>query len=361
MTKNYIKRMKLVRTISAVLATIFTILLISTIVLSGTIDQRFHMSMQQKEEVFKELVASIEFNGVGDGLKNLAVTYSKLFPRRNVNVIVTDSSGKVLFNLNQGYMPDSGRFLVAVPVSNEGPYYHNAFIIDNNKEIRYMVGIENPGDTFKLREFTSQLGVELPEAHDGTYEVERSVNGVNKKIRIDFRGNFNNNSNMHYAYIGSKGLNLYTVFDNDFSFRHYNNDRLSAIRNIMGGITIMFLILFWLSLPIWVFMDASSRDFKAPLWSILTLATNIVGLLIYLTVRPEFKKCVNCEQALDKKFVVCPYCGTTNRNVCGNCKQVLDDSWAVCPYCGTRTEAAPEESEMDTAVVETGLDKGHFS
>jgi RNA polymerase subunit RPABC4/transcription elongation factor Spt4 len=93
-----------------------------------------------------------------------------------------------------------------------------------------------------------------------------------------------------------------------------------------------------LLLPIWVFLDARKRKFKAPLWGILTLVTNIAGLIIYLTIRPEPVSCTNCGELLNTEFVTCPYCGTVNRDICPNCKKVISKEWNVCPYCSYAIE-----------------------
>ncbi|MCX7711089.1 MAG: zinc ribbon domain-containing protein [Clostridia bacterium] len=338
----------------AICVSIIVILVITGVILSGFISQKDHAYLQQKDGLFKAMNASIEFNGISEEVKTLASSYAKLYPGGKANVIITDASGKVLFSLNQGFMPQNDRFLVAVSTDEKHSFSNDAFILDDNKEIRYILNVNNPDNTFKLKEFSSQLGVKLPSNRNDSYEVERTVDGIKKNIKIDFNNSYNSSYDMQYAYIGSKGLNLYTIFDGSYFYEQHNSDPLYVLRDTIGKILILFFILFWLSLPLWVFMDASSRDFKAPLWSILTLATNVIGLLVYLTVRPEYKKCISCEQALDKSFIACPYCGTMNRTVCSNCKQVLEDTWSVCPYCATRQEAHGEElSNVSETVTQT--------
>ena len=111
------------------------------------------------------------------------------------------------------------------------------------------------------------------------------------------------------------------------------------IASIFSPIAVLSLIIYWLLLPLWVFMDARKREFKAPLWAILVLITNAVGLIIYLVVRPEFPKCKNCGEQLNNRFVICPYCGIQNKLLCSACKQIIEESWVVCPYCGQNNEA----------------------
>lgn len=52
-------------------------------------------------------------------------------------------------------------------------------------------------------------------------------------------------------------------------------------------LTLVFLAglaVYWLGLPLWVYLDASSRGEAAVLWGAFVLITNLVGLLAYLIV-----------------------------------------------------------------------------
>lgn len=47
------------------------------------------------------------------------------------------------------------------------------------------------------------------------------------------------------------------------------------------------LLLYWLSLPGWVALDALKRQERAALWGIFTLIGNLIGLLVYMLARKE--------------------------------------------------------------------------
>lgn len=53
---------------------------------------------------------------------------------------------------------------------------------------------------------------------------------------------------------------------------------------ILTLIFVAGLAVYWLGLPLWVYLDASSRGEAAVLWGALVLLTNLVGLLAYLIV-----------------------------------------------------------------------------
>lgn len=57
---------------------------------------------------------------------------------------------------------------------------------------------------------------------------------------------------------------------------------------VLGLLAFLFgLALYWLSLPLWVYLDARSRAEKAAVWAIFTLLGNLAALIAYLLVRKE--------------------------------------------------------------------------
>jgi hypothetical protein len=43
-------------------------------------------------------------------------------------------------------------------------------------------------------------------------------------------------------------------------------------------------LVYWLALPVWVYLDARARAEAAALWGVFVLFTNLVGLIAYLIV-----------------------------------------------------------------------------
>jgi len=83
----------------------------------------------------------------------------------------------------------------------------------------------------------------------------------------------------------------------------------------------------WIVLAIWVYKDAEKRDSSGALWLIIVLITGLLGLIIWLVVRPpEGGKKPNTSAAApsDRR---CPSCG----------RSIPDDA-RVCPYCGKNFE-----------------------
>lgn len=86
---------------------------------------------------------------------------------------------------------------------------------------------------------------------------------------------------------------------------------------------VMFII--WIVLAVWVYKDAEKRGSSGALWLIIVIVTGIIGLIIWLVVRPPIggktsgetstgsggndRRCPNCGRGIPLDANVCPYCG----------------------------------------------------
>lgn len=91
-----------------------------------------------------------------------------------------------------------------------------------------------------------------------------------------------------------------------------------------GALCIIPLIIFvlWIILAIWVYKDAQKRGSSGALWLIIVIITGIIGLIIWLVVRPP----IGGETAAESKRM-CPSCG----------RPIPMDARA-CPYCAKKFE-----------------------
>ncbi len=86
---------------------------------------------------------------------------------------------------------------------------------------------------------------------------------------------------------------------------------------IIGLTFILILFIIWIYVVVWVARDANKRGTSGTLWGILTLFLGLIGLLIYLLVRPK------------GYLVLCDYCG----------REKLE-TLTRCPHCNKTTEPA---------------------
>ena len=120
----------------------------------------------------------------------------------------------------------------------------------------------------------------------------------------------------------------------------------------------VFFVVLWVRIFFWTYRDAKNRGTMAVYWSIVTLVFPLLGLLIYLVVRPpelleetkerdlEIKAkesslarsgvvCPACMKPVESEFLICPYCLKKLKKACSECEHALRLNWTICPYCQT--------------------------
>lgn len=51
-------------------------------------------------------------------------------------------------------------------------------------------------------------------------------------------------------------------------------------------------------------------------------------------------QCTNCGQAIDMKYLYCPFCGAFRHDLCRVCNMPVEAAWVACPFCGTACGAS---------------------
>ena len=135
---------------------------------------------------------------------------------------------------------------------------------------------------------------------------------------------------------------------------------LTWVVAIIGGL----LAAFWIGLIIWTWRDIRSRsaDIFAALLAVLLVAVfNVIGLLIYVLVRPkqtlaeqydraleeeillreleQAPTCPSCGRPVKPDWQYCPYCEAELKHPCPQCGYLLEPEWKRCPKCGAEAEA----------------------
>lgn len=156
-------------------------------------------------------------------------------------------------------------------------------------------------------------------------------------------------------------------------------DRLSQVVEVVALCGGAFLAAFSISLVVWTFRDIRSRthDLFFQLLSILlVLGFNVLGLFLYLILRPRetlaerYERalaeealiqdiedrlvCPSCGVRVESDYLVCPACHTQLKQHCEACGRLNELKWDVCPYCGhARVAVEAEEMAPDEEVTET--------
>jgi hypothetical protein len=144
---------------------------------------------------------------------------------------------------------------------------------------------------------------------------------------------------------------------------------LTTALGIAGGI----VVILWVAVLIWVWRDCRARSrsgWAAALALLLTAILPVVGLVIYMLLRPrqtlaeaydraleqeallqqieERPVCPTCSRPTQANWFLCPTCHTHLRQPCPVCNFPLELHWDICPYCGYLFETAPADESPDS-------------
>ncbi len=151
----------------------------------------------------------------------------------------------------------------------------------------------------------------------------------------------------------------------------------------------IILVIFWIVVLYWVWFDASERSsstFVKICYVLLVGILNIIGLIIYLLIRPsrtieeiywgdlerrylkyetaELGDCPQCGAQLAPGYIYCPNCRYELKVKCSHCGIYVDRGNTYCPNCGSTiaddAEFAPDlvpTMEVMKEQIETSKEK----
>jgi hypothetical protein len=131
--------------------------------------------------------------------------------------------------------------------------------------------------------------------------------------------------------------------------------------NLVATLFVLMLVVLWLALIVYTYLDARRRISDPFLIACATVASFFpyIGTAVYAIVRPpEFledahereleikaaelkvrqlreQSCPNCEFPVEKNYLRCPNCQRRLKDPCPTCSKPVDPRWGLCPYCET--------------------------
>jgi hypothetical protein len=129
--------------------------------------------------------------------------------------------------------------------------------------------------------------------------------------------------------------------------------------NLVATLFLLMLVVLWLALIVYTYLDARRRISDPFLVACATVASffPFIGTAVYAIVRPpEFLEdahereleikaaelrvrqlremtCSNCEYPVEKNYLRCPNCQRRLKDPCPSCNKPVDPRWELCPYC----------------------------
>ena len=89
----------------------------------------------------------------------------------------------------------------------------------------------------------------------------------------------------------------------------------------------VFFFVIWIVIVIWVYRDAEQRGENGVLWLLIVLVAGIIGLIIWLILRPPIG---------GRKELHAAGAGSSNERRCPNCGRNIPFDSRICPYCGKK-------------------------
>jgi hypothetical protein len=131
--------------------------------------------------------------------------------------------------------------------------------------------------------------------------------------------------------------------------------------NLVATLFVLMLVVLWLALIVYTYLDARRRISDPFLVACATVASFFpyIGTAVYAIVRPpEFledahereleikaaelkvrqlreQTCPNCEYPVERNYLRCPNCQRRLKDPCPTCSKPVDPRWGLCPYCET--------------------------
>ena len=129
--------------------------------------------------------------------------------------------------------------------------------------------------------------------------------------------------------------------------------------NLVIDLLIVFVVVVYLSLIYWTYMDARRR-IEDPMLIGCAVAASLfpfVGTIVYVILRPpeylddvrereleiqaaqarlyelDSGLCPHCDYRVERDFIRCPSCLRKLKERCVSCGRPLDRTWSICPYC----------------------------
>ena len=137
-------------------------------------------------------------------------------------------------------------------------------------------------------------------------------------------------------------------------------ESITSFLTIFAAVAGALIAALWLSLIIWAVRDmrSRSRDPFQVFVAGLVAALPVVGIIIYLILRPsetlaeayeraleeeallqqieERPACPGCSRTVAEGWLLCPHCHTRLKKACQDCNALLELQWNICPFCGNQ-------------------------
>lgn len=225
------------------------------------------------------------------------------------NIIMVGRDNSILYKINDTLIKNS-KVLQFTQTDN-----HSNYLIDNvNKNVIYKV------------------------VKDDDILINKDFIDNHKKIESDIND----------SYSFEKDLGTNDIYLLNYMVQENTGNKLFIIRSVIEipnlemmlkitfAVLVLIFALYWIGLALWVYKDANKKNTNGPLWGLLVLVTNIVGVIVYLMFKQNSILCNQCGALQNKNNKHCSNCGVKINATCKKCGNIVTNDENYCKNCGDK-------------------------
>lgn len=236
-----------------------------------------------------------------------------------VDILILDKDNVIMFSAKNSPLARSGSLNLQRST-------------DGGKDNRYFIDEMYPDVYFKL-----QKGEDLVIS---TASLEHDKN---------FRQGYDDNYFFEGDFGGRQVYGLTYVVDRATGDKVYFISDVQPVPNgmlylkIIGSLAMLFFMIYWVLIALWVYADAAKSRQNAVGWGLITLFTNLAGVLVYVVFKSLNQTCFKCGTVQTKCNGFCVHCGAKIGRACAGCGGQVGAKDEYCTKCGAGLGQKTEE------------------